>query len=257
MKILKRSFEKDGGGTVTLLPDEDEDMWHVFNLVSGDAGDRIKAPTVRKVQHETASGGTDSQRVRVTLEVVVEHVDFDAVSCKLRLRGKNILENPHVKLGSYHTIELEKNRKFTLTKQCFDAMHIEVLREAADPTAKAELAAVVMQEGLAHICLVTSAMTHVRQKVEQSVPRKVCSASSCVVTPSHCLGAFGLASCLLAAQSAWVLAIRLADTGQSRDFRARQGDGRILRKNVRRDAAAHRFWEDQVCGAGLPWLRQG
>jgi len=185
MKILKRSFEKDGGGTVTLLPDEDEDMWHVYNLVSSDAGDRIKAPTVRKVQHETASGGTDSQRVRVTLEVVVEHVDFDSVSCKLRLRGKNILENPHVKLGSYHTIELEKNRKFTLTKQCFDAIHIEVLREAADPTAKAELAAVVMQEGLAHICLVTSAMTHVRQKVEQSVPRKVRSASSRAIIPSR------------------------------------------------------------------------
>ena len=45
MKILKRSFEKDGGGTVTLLPDEDEDMWHVFNLVSGDSSDRIKAST--------------------------------------------------------------------------------------------------------------------------------------------------------------------------------------------------------------------
>lgn len=172
MKILKKSFEKDGGGTVSLLPDEDEDMWHVFNLVSGDGTDRIKASTVRKVQHETASGGTDSQRVRLTLEVVVENVDFDAVSCKLRLRGKNILENPHVKLGSYHTIELEKNRKFTLTKECFDAIHIEVMREASDPTAKADVAAVVMQEGLAHICLITSQMTHVRQKIEQSVPRK-------------------------------------------------------------------------------------
>ena len=31
---------------------------------------------------------------------------------------------------------------------------------------------VVMQEGLAHICLITSSMTHVRQKVEQSIPRK-------------------------------------------------------------------------------------
>ena len=138
MKILKKSFEKDGGGTVSLLPDEDEDMWHVFNLVSGDGSDRIKASTIRKVQKETASGGTDSQRVRLTLEVVVENVDFDPVSCKLRLRGKNILENPHVKLGSYHTIELEKNRKFTLTKECFDAIHIEVSTTSpASPPARA------------------------------------------------------------------------------------------------------------------------
>ena len=56
------------------------------------------------MQKETASGGTDSQRVRVTLEVAVEDVDYDPVSCRLRVRGKNILENPHVKLGSYHTI---------------------------------------------------------------------------------------------------------------------------------------------------------
>ena len=206
MKIVKKAFEKDGGGSVTLVPDEDEDMWHVFNLVSATELDRVKASTIRcpcppsapccppapwplvrpcppnaplrplparsKVQKETASGGTDSTRMRLTLEVVVEDVDFDAVSSKLRLRGKNILENPHVKLGSYHTIELEKNRKFTLSKERWDAMHVEVLREASDPTAQADVAAVVMQEGLAHICLITSSMTHVRQKVEQSIPRK-------------------------------------------------------------------------------------
>jgi protein pelota len=108
----------------------------------------------------------------VTLEVVVEVIDFDAVAGKLRLRGKNILENPHVRLGSYHTLELEKNRQFTLTKECWDKIHFEILRTAKDPTSGADVAAVVMQEGLAHICLVTSAMTHVRQKIEQKVPRK-------------------------------------------------------------------------------------
>ena len=132
----------------------------------------MKASTVRKVQKETASGTTDSQRVRLTLEVKVEDIDFDAVAGKLRVRGKNILENPHVPLGSYHTIELEKHRKFALTKGCWDKVHFDILRTAADPTANADVAALVMQEGLAHICLITAAMTHVRQKVEQNVPRK-------------------------------------------------------------------------------------
>ena len=124
------------------------------------------------MQKETASGGTDSQRVRLTLEVVIEDIDFDAVADKLRLRGKNILENPHVKLGSYHTLELEKNRQFTLTKECWDKVHLDILRTSQDPTASADVAAVVMQEGLAHVCLLTTAMTHVRQKIEQNVPRK-------------------------------------------------------------------------------------
>lgn len=119
-----------------------------------------------------ASGATDSQRVRLTLEVVVEDIEFDPVSGRLRLRGKNVLENPHVRLGSYHTLELEKNRQFSLTKCCWDKIHFDILKTAQDPTAAADVAAIVMQEGLAHICLVTPSMTHVRQRVQQNIPRK-------------------------------------------------------------------------------------
>lgn len=37
---------------------------------------------------------------------------------------------------------------------------------------KADVAAVVMQEGIAHICLITSNMTIVRAKIDQVIPRK-------------------------------------------------------------------------------------
>ena len=43
---------------------------------------------------------------------------------------------------------------------------------ACDPAQHADLAAVVMQEGLAHLCLVTSSMTLVRAKIDTSIPRK-------------------------------------------------------------------------------------
>ena len=43
---------------------------------------------------------------------------------------------------------------------------------ACDPTQHADLGAVVMQEGLAHVCLVTSSMTLVRAKIETNIPRK-------------------------------------------------------------------------------------
>lgn len=36
----------------------------------------------------------------------------------------------------------------------------------------ADLAAVIMQEGLAYICLVTSSMTLTRTKIELNIPRK-------------------------------------------------------------------------------------
>lgn len=37
---------------------------------------------------------------------------------------------------------------------------------------QADLAAVVMDEGIAHVCLVTNHMTVLRAKIEQSIPRK-------------------------------------------------------------------------------------
>ena len=43
---------------------------------------------------------------------------------------------------------------------------------ACDVTQHADVAAVVMQEGLAHVCLVTPSMTLVRSKIETSIPRK-------------------------------------------------------------------------------------
>ncbi|NEU35943.1 hypothetical protein GN156_35395, partial [bacterium LRH843] len=41
-----------------------------------------------------------------------------------------------------------------------------------DPTQNADVAAVIMQEGLAHICLITASMTLVRMKVDVAIPRK-------------------------------------------------------------------------------------
>ena len=38
--------------------------------------------------------------------------------------------------------------------------------------AAADVAAVVMQEGLANVCLLTPSMTHVKQKIEATIPKK-------------------------------------------------------------------------------------
>ena len=46
------------------------------------------------------------------------------------------------------------------------------LEQACDPTRTADVAAVVMHEGLAHVCLVTPSMTIVRAKIETNIPRK-------------------------------------------------------------------------------------
>ena len=47
-----------------------QDLWHVYNLVR--AGDLVRCTTVRKVQRESASGATDSEKIKLTLEVEME-----------------------------------------------------------------------------------------------------------------------------------------------------------------------------------------
>lgn len=174
MKLLRKALEKNGQGEIAFIPTEPEDMWHAYNLIA--VGDSIRATTIRKVQRESTTGSVDSQKVRTTLCVSVLDVEFDVDACSLRVKGRNIEENPFVKMGAHHTIDMELQRKVTLIKDEWDSVSIERLGKkmvraallhprwagvlcriidaalqpaetACDPTKHADLAAVVMDEG--------------------------------------------------------------------------------------------------------------
>ncbi|KAL1490746.1 hypothetical protein ABEB36_013393 [Hypothenemus hampei] len=170
MKLIHKDIDKGGQGVVTLIPEEPEDIWHAYNLIS--EGDSVKSSTIRKVQSESSTGSSTSNRIRTTLTITVENIDFDTQACMLRLKGRNIEENQYVKMGAYHTLDLELNRKFTLRKQEWDSVSVERIELACDPTKSADVAAVIMQEGLAHVCLITPSMTLVRAKIDVNIPRK-------------------------------------------------------------------------------------
>jgi len=78
----------------------------------------------------------------VLLAVSAWHAGF--AGQQIRLRGKNMTENEHVKLGAYHTLEIEQQRPFTLYKQEWDLLDLERIRQACDPAASADLAAVLI-----------------------------------------------------------------------------------------------------------------
>jgi protein pelota len=75
-------------------------------------------------------------------------------------------------MGAYHTIDLELNRKFEIEKPEWDSISLGRVEAACDVTQNADVAAVIMQEGIAHICLITSNMTIVRSKLDMPIPRK-------------------------------------------------------------------------------------
>lgn len=96
MKLLKKQFGNDGTGEVRVEPVDSEDMWQLYNLIH--EGDAVKSKTMRKVQKETAIGSQVSEKIMLTLTIQVEDVDFDAEGSTIRLKGKNIQENKHVKV---------------------------------------------------------------------------------------------------------------------------------------------------------------
>ena len=77
-------------------------------------------------------------------------------------------------MGAYHTIDVEAQRKFTLTKHDgWDSVALDRVDEACDAARTADLAAIIMQEGLANICFVTSSMTVQKQKVGRKACLKI------------------------------------------------------------------------------------
>jgi protein pelota len=109
---------------------------HIYNLLL--PNDLIKASTIRRVVTESQTGSTEKSSHRISLTIKVEDVFFDTQvliliqAMMLRVNGRNVEENKWVKLGAYHTIDLEAHRPFTITKQEWDSISLDRIEAACD-----------------------------------------------------------------------------------------------------------------------------
>jgi protein pelota len=176
MKLLRRSVSlKDQRFEVALLPENSEDLWHAYNLI--DKGDLVRTTTWRKVAlagaTEQRASARHTERVRLVLTIRVQRIDYDAEAPSLRIQGKNVSENEYVKREQHHTLEITTGLRFDLIKSQFDRVHLRTLETACDPSKSADIAICVMEEGLAHLCLVSGTATLLRARIQQHVPSKL------------------------------------------------------------------------------------
>ncbi|KAL2202304.1 hypothetical protein CC79DRAFT_1338372 [Sarocladium strictum] len=167
-----REFIEEG---VSLSAEDPEDMWHAYNLIA--VGDRVYAHAVRKVAAPTLDGAVKgsgaSERKHTNLTINVKSTFFDPAISSLRVSGIVASENDVVSLGVHHTIELEVNRPFSLWKpEGWDSVALATLDQALSDDKNGAMAAVVMQEGLANICLITQFRTVLKLRIESVVPKK-------------------------------------------------------------------------------------
>lgn len=172
---------------------------------------------------ESSTGSTDSKRIRTNLTIQVKKIVFSAAGSEddmldssntngvgssdamggtaasgaggstLHISGPVSAESQFVKMGAYHTLDLEAGRDFTLIKaeDGWDSIGIERITEATQAAGGAEVGAIVCGEGcaerlysfkvsiltsssagIANVCLITQHTTIVRQRIEVAIPRK-------------------------------------------------------------------------------------
>ena len=158
-------------GDVKLHADDIEDLWHVHNLIQ--IGDRISSFAMRKIKSESTTGSVESQRVKMTLTILVQRADFDPVGGELRLSGSVCGEVEGIRMGARHTLTLECNRWFIIAKDEWDSVAMERLKEATAPSSeRADLWALLMKDGLAQLCHIGHGLTIVKARLETHIPKK-------------------------------------------------------------------------------------
>lgn len=171
MRIIKREIVESDvhSGSVKMELDDDDDMYHLHCLL--EVGDTVFSKTMRMVNVESG-GGTVKKKMFINIGIKIEKIEYEPEANTMRLNGKTVTQSEYVRMGQYHTTEIMKGLSLTLSKDVWDSLRLEIIDELRNPMASAEIAAVAMQEGLAHVCLVRKTMTKTVAVIQRSMPKK-------------------------------------------------------------------------------------
>ncbi|KAF4685177.1 hypothetical protein FOZ60_006794 [Perkinsus olseni] len=197
MKLELKQIEKDGSGRVVVIPEESEDIWHLYNLVSvipivssvvnfAHHRDRrtnalitwyseateSRPNTVRKVSKETSSGSVSSEKRHLRLTIAVTAVDYDGEANIIRYNCPRdagtaspsiyLMKRP-ISLFPVWRRALNSSSRIDLKDGC---------RLVRDVSANAELAVVLIDSGLANLYLLTRVLAKEMAKVSVNIPKK-------------------------------------------------------------------------------------
>ena len=126
MKVIFKDLKH---GEVKLMPENLDDIWHLYNII--DEGDLVRGITYR-----TEEGKDDkirskkAEKKRVKLGIRVKEIKFHEFSDRLRIHG-TIEEGPQ-DLGSYHTLNVDADKmdKISIIKEEWKHYQLERIDEA-------------------------------------------------------------------------------------------------------------------------------
>ena len=147
MNVRERDIE-DGYGSVTLVPETLDDLWHLKYVVED--GDTVSALTQRRVErNDDMTRSTGGERETLDIELEVDDVEFARFANRLRVSGVIRSCDRETEIGNHHTVNVEKNDEITVTK-AWSSDQLERIEEAEEADEN-EVAVATVEEGEAHV----------------------------------------------------------------------------------------------------------
>jgi protein pelota len=128
LKIIETNLRQ---GFVKVVPDSQDDLWHLHNIIY--KGDEVYAYTSRAIKSEGESNRPKSaERVSAFMGVRVESLAWDKFLGRLRVHGIIIHAPDIIPEGAHHTINVSLNQPITIVKPSWPKHHLDRLKRASE-----------------------------------------------------------------------------------------------------------------------------
>lgn len=144
MRVTEKNLNQ---GYVKVIPDSQDDLWHLYNVIS--KGDEAYAFSSRAIKSDTETSRPKSgERVSAFMGLKVENVSWDKFLGKLRIHG-TILQAPEpIPPGAHHTLTIALNQPVTIVKKMWPKHLLDRLERASE-NEKPMLIVAIDDEGFA------------------------------------------------------------------------------------------------------------
>ena len=144
MKIIEKNLNQ---GYVKVIPESQDDLWHLYNVVY--KGDEAYAYSSRAIKTDTEySRPKSGERVSAFMGVKVESVSWDKFLGKLRIHGLICHAPDVIPPGAHHTLSIALNQPLTIVKKEWPKHLLDRLARASE-TEKSMLILAIDDEGYA------------------------------------------------------------------------------------------------------------
>ncbi|EAN32638.2 mRNA surveillance protein pelota [Theileria parva strain Muguga] len=169
MKLLHRHKTHTGGIQLKLFLETHDDLWFLYNIAF--KGDLIEGFTSRKIKTENCNSICVKQEIKkFTIRLCIESVQYTTSYDDIHVTGTNVLENPYVKIGQYHTLDVQPNSTITLFKEEWNKLCEDKLSHILNVSMNAEQAFLVIDNGRASFFLLSQYMTKEVFKLIHNIP---------------------------------------------------------------------------------------